>query len=316
MTDLWQERRRALLLAADALETRDAKAWSQADELLFQVRSSRPSESETLRAADAPKRIETWLDEDAVETFPLPFPKLNECLLGGLRRGQTAIIAADPAHGKSILVDQILEHLSKRGAKCHLFLNEMTPADRTARWIQRRTGIKEARVLARELDQSERDVILREAETFPFDMTPIAGDSPTDVANRMRDSGADVVAVDLLSRFDYRDEKELRRTVTLLTDAAMQNDQALLLLHHLNEKRVHDNGSRPTPSLTDIRDSGSVKNFADVVLFLNRDHDPDEATKLLSFGYFYAAKVRAGKPGGVKVRLNASRLRFDEVSDQ
>lgn len=314
-TDLWAERRRAILLAADALEARDTKAWSQVDEMLFAVRSARPNEAVTLKREDAAKRVAAMLDEDAAETFELPFAKLNDCLLGGLRRGQTTIIAADPAHGKSLLVDQILEHFAKAGHRCHLLLNEMTPADRTARWIQRRTGIREEKVLARELDPTERDAILKEAKTFPFDMTQVAGDSPMEIANRIRDAKADVVALDLLSKLPYSNERELRAAVTMLTDAAHQANCSLIMLHHLNEKRVSDSGKRPTPSLTDIRDSGSVKNFADNVAFLMRDSDPEEPTKLLAPGTLYLAKVRAGKTGGVRVRLNASRLRFDESKE-
>jgi len=310
-TDLWQERRRAILLAADAIESRDGKTWSQVDDLLFQVRSARPSESETIKRADAAKRIQQLLDNPAEDTFPLPFDRLNKCLLGGLRRGQTMVLAADPAHGKSVLADQILEHAAKAGANCHLLMNEMQPMDRAARWIQRRTGIHEEKVLSRELNEVEREQIVAEAKTFPFDMTSIAGDSFRDVADRLNDQKPDMAVIDLLSRFNYRDERELRLGVTTLTDAAHQSKCALILCHHLNEKRVSDRGSRPTPSLTDIRDSGSVKNFADAVMFLNREHDPDEPTKLLTTGQIYLAKVRAGKTGGVKVRLNSSRLRFD-----
>jgi len=310
-TDLWAERRRAILLAADAIESRDGKTWSQVDDLLFQVRSARPNQSQTLKAKDAAKRIQELLDNPAEDTFPLPFDRLNKCLLGGLRRGQTMVLAADPAHGKSVLADQILEHAAKAVANCHLLMNEMQPMDRAARWIQRRTGIHEEKVLSRNLNEVEREQIVGEAETFPFDMTSIAGDSFRDVADRLRDTRPDVAVVDLLSRFDYRDERELRLGVTTLTDAAHQTRCALILCHHLNEKRVSDRGSRPTPSLTDIRDSGSVKNFADSVMFLNREHDPDEPTKLLTTGDVYLAKVRAGKTGGVKVRLNTSRLRFE-----
>jgi replicative DNA helicase len=310
-TDLWAERRRAILLAADAIESRDGRTWSQVDDLLFQVRSARPNQSQTLKAKDAAKRIQELLDNPAEDTFPLPFDKLNKCLLGGLRRGQTMVLAADPAHGKSVLADQILEHAARAGANCHLLMNEMQPMDRAARWIQRATGIHEEKVLSRNLNELEREQIVREAETFPFDMTSIAGDSFRDVADRLRDTRPDVAVVDLLSRFDYRDERELRLGVTTLTDAAHQTRCALILCHHLNEKRVSDRGSRPTPSLTDIRDSGSVKNFADSVMFLNREHDPEEPTKLLTTGDVYLAKVRAGKTGGVKVRLNTSRLRFE-----
>jgi replicative DNA helicase len=310
-TDLWAERRRAILLAADAIESRDGRTWSQVDDLLFQVRSARPSESQTIKAKDAAKRIQELLDNPAEDTFQLPFDKLNKCLLGGLRRGQTMVLAADPAHGKSVLADQILEHAAKAGANCHLLMNEMQPMDRAARWIQRRTGIHEEKVLARDLNKVERDQIVGEAETFPFDMTSIAGDSFRDVADRLRDTKPDVAVIDLISRFEYREERELRLGMTTLVDAAHQTRCALILCHHLNEKRVSDRGSRPTPSLTDIRDSGSVKNFADSVMFLNREHDPDEPTKLLTTGHLYLAKVRAGKTGGVKVRLNTSRLRFE-----
>jgi replicative DNA helicase len=313
--EIWQERRRAILLASDAIVSRDNKAWSEVDDLLFSVRSARPAESETFKKEEAPKHLKALLDDPAVDTFPLPFARLNKCLLGGLRRGQTFVLAADPAIGKSVLADQWAEHMALNGAEVLLMMNEMQPVDRAARWVQRRTGIHEEKVLSKDLSEDERATILKEAETFPFDMVNIAGESFRDVADRLRQTKPDVAVVDLLSRFDYQDERSLRLGMAMLTNAAHQSKCGLVVLHHLNQRRQREDGSRPSPTLQDLRDSGSVGGFADIVGFLSRDSNPDDPVQLMATGKLRLAKVRAGRVGGIRVRLNSTNIRFDEVAD-
>jgi len=103
--------------------------------------------------------------------------------------------------------------------------------------------------------------------------------------------------------------------MAMLTNAAHQSKCGLVVLHHLNQRRQREDGSRPSPTLQDLRDSGSVGGFADIVGFLSRDSNPDDPVQLLSTGKLRLAKVRAGRVGGIRVRLNSTNIRFEEVSD-
>lgn len=312
---LWAMRRRAILLAADAVESQSADDWAAADALLFEARSTRPLGDNTYQREDAPQRIQKLVTSEPQKTWQLPFDELNACLMGGLRPGATCVIAGERGHGKSILIDQILEDFSMQGASTHLLLSEMSVADRDSRWIQRRTAIAEERVLAGDLSEGEVERVVAEAETFPWTASEVAGASFGDIADLMIEHPSDVFALDLLSRVPARDHRELEAGFSRLVDAARMTGALLLVGHHFNEKGVDDSGVRlRRPTLANLRGSGSIANFSDAVMIVARDHDPDDGARLLSSAEIWLAKVRAGRPGGCKVRLNSTQIRFDPVA--
>jgi replicative DNA helicase len=307
--NIWALRRRALLLATDAYESRSTEDWAEADKLLFESRSTRPESESTYQRDQAAERIEKMLTTEMPPAFELPFDRLNKCLLGGLRPGSVSVWAGDRAAGKSIFLDQALEHMAAQGANCHLMLSEMSVADRDSRWIQRRTKINEERVFQNDLQEDEIKNIVNEAHTFPWTVSEVAGASFQDIRTLMLDNPADVFALDLLSRVPARDHRELEQGFSMLCDTAVATNSVLIVAHHLNEKG-NDDGRAHRPTLARLRGSGSIANFASSVLFIARDEDENKPGKFLPEGAIWFAKVRTGRPGGARVYLDPQTLSF------
>lgn len=317
MSSHWEKRRQAILIAADALERRDATSWREVEDLLYEARSVRADEGEILRAADAPERLNRMLTEAHPDCFATPWEGLNRRLLGGFRRQQFVVLAADPAHGKSLMAAQLLQHFADEGNRCLLLLNEMSAREIDGRWAQSATGIHEERILSGKLGEGEVEQVVSAAASYGFDLAEVSGENFREVADRLRDERPDVAVLDLLSRMPYRDEAELRRGVGELITGAVDADCCLIATHHLNERRVPDSGMRGTPSTHDLRDSGSIKNFAHCVLLLARDLEQNSGgIEMLPTGTLNAAKVRSGSPGGIRVRLDSKRLKFSEVTGE
>lgn len=313
MADVWDKRRDALTLLADSYEGRDSEAWSRAEKLLYETARSLSPSDRSYERDDAADRILEALTTKPSKAYPLPFESINKRLLGGLRAGQTMILGGATNTGKSHLVDQILESAFGAGAKARLYLNEMNVAARDARFLQRALGIPEQRTLNGGLSQDEiAKAVNYVDENYPFGVTEIAGEGFPDVAEMIRTGGDDVVAVDLVSRFGFQDEKALRLGAQMLDAAAKAAGSALILVAHLNEKRVREDGTRPPPMITDLRDSASLAHLADVVGFIWREPQEGQVARLGLDGKFYTAKVRAGKTGSTDVVFEPERLRFVE----
>jgi replicative DNA helicase len=213
-----------------------------------------------------------------------------------------------------LLLDQLLETVHKRGRRVHLYMNEMALEERVTRYLTRQTGVPYQRIISGKTDAEQNKAIVASlAHGIPFGITLVAGWSAEEIAHHIRRNNWDVAAVDILHLIEFEDERELSRISATLNRCAKQADCALVATVHLNEKRVLS-ATRPRPTLGDIRNSGSLKNDADVVCFVYREQDP-ETGEPLPEGAIYFSKVRNGEVGGIPVRFNASRLRFERASN-
>ncbi len=316
----WDLRREALLLGASAIEDRDPEEWGRfEDEFTRLPRTLAPQEIDYDRE-QAAERFRIRQREEPDETFPFPFASLNESLLGGLARTDLVILAGPGKAGKSILIDQALEEFHKAGAKCRLYLSEMSPEKREARWIQRTLGIPMGRVLHKRLDSEQVDQVADHIDAnFPWDATKAFGRGFEEVASMIVKHRPDVAAVDVLTKFRYDGQRELSHGITALHAAAESVGAVLLLATHLSRSGVNrETGIRRPPTVDDIKDASSVADFADVVLLLSRKQQRDPSTNQATSNYdpegkLYVPYVRSGAPTLLDLTFNTERLRFDQV---
>ena len=305
----WRGRRQAALKALDATTDRDLESFSRA-RLLLEDDEVRVNSLNT--PEDLGKSFKSYLDQGVSESFPLPYERLNQKMAGGLRRKQMTLIGGWSSHGKSVVIDQLLEHFAKQGKKCHLYINEMGIEDRTARSIARETGISYQRMIEHRLD-SEQKVRIKKAlkQGCPyFSITECAGWSIHELAYDIKSRSFDVVGIDILHLFDYDSEIELARISRLLNRTAKQSNCHVIATVHLNEFRVND-VVRPRPVTRDIRGSGMLKNDADNVMFIYREQDTTTGDPLAP-GAIYTSKVRNGMMGGVNVMFQGGTFSFKE----
>lgn len=301
----WRTRLAAARQLEEAVKDRDSESVAEAQSLLEQDLVHRSSDFEPDDLSEIAKRL---LDGGDSPAIPYPFEQLNRLTAGGMRRGQTILLAGHTSHGKSFLLDQILDRAS-RDCRVRLYMNEMTLEERLARRLSTKANVPYDRLMENRLDIEQMARVEKELERgLPYGITYCPGWTADEIANHMRAHRWDLAAVDILHRVHYKDTRDLDMISSSLANCAKQSNTALILVTHLNEGRVMG-PVRPRPTLGDIRGTGSLKNDADSVLFLYRKQSPEgEPTEE---GAIYFAKVRGGRVGGMKAIFNPKRLRWE-----
>lgn len=112
-------------------------------------------------------------------------------------------------------------------------------------------------------------------------------------------------------------EQEVAAISRTLKATAKELDVPIIALSQLSRESVRRNGSQGKPLLSDLRESGSIEQDADMVLFIHRpdfvgmSEDPEskEITQLI------IAKHRNGETGDIDMRFKSERIKFMEPSE-
>jgi replicative DNA helicase len=294
------------------VEARDAEAIAKAEASLVEgdVRAVKTLTPDQL-ADDVWAYVTGEVPAD--DGWPFPWRRITDNTAGGMRRGEVTLLGGWSSHGKSAALDQILAHVAKRGVKTHLYINEMTPRQRTLRFIARLSGIPFKRLRQGQLHGDEEQRLFVKAvndfRNLGIGLTDITDWSAEDIALDIKRRGWDLAGVDILHLIDHEEERDLGRISRAFNRVSKAADCHLVVTVHFNERRVQS-AKRPAPTLGDIRGSGMLKNDADNVLFVHREQSED-GTEVLNDGRIYLAKVRNGELGGIDVHFRGDRMRFD-----
>lgn len=253
----------------------------------------RPVEATQL-PCDAADFLETIGQER--ETMRTNYRNLDR-LIGGFEPGEFVVLGGRPGMGKTTFVVNLLWRMGvpvgllsmemnrrKIGQLGAMILGGMSMQELmsdTQQWSDNRTSFKE--ILRHETPQ-------RFFTMYPSALTP---SSLSAIARRLRDQhGVRVLAVDnltLMSDPTHRGKNANRvQELSSITRTMkiVANDLGIVLLGISQLNRQADGRTDPRPVLTDLRDSGSIEQDADVVMFLYREDyqkekRSDRATELL-----------------------------------
>ncbi|MEI7770992.1 MAG: replicative DNA helicase [Chloroflexales bacterium] len=254
-------------------------------------------------------------DERVVPTGLLD---LDRRLNGGLRPGQLALLAARPGLGKSGLAMSIAYELGvRRGRSVGVVSLEMSRDELLQRLLAMHTGVDTRRVEER---LRRGDPVLVDAlgvlATAPIAIEDSAMLTVMDVRSKARRLAAahplDLLIVDYLqllisdtqtqSRVD-----EVSRISRQLKLLARELQCPILALSQLS--RAVEQRASKVPQLSDLRDSGSLEQDADIVIFISREDVANEATPE-GVADLHVAKQRNGPLGVVGVRFDPPTTRF------
>lgn len=254
-------------------------------------------------------------DEEPAEVWKLPWPFLNECVNGGLRRKQTTVWSGYSEVGKSLALDQALRFFHKQGARCAIFGTEMSRRERVARYLTGVTQIPTEKLLLKQLTNEEEAKVVRALPTIPFDYHEANGWHVDKIAERIVFGGFDVVAVDHVSRLPGFEKTELATAaVARLVETAVRGDLHLILVAQLNKTRMGKDGKAPRPLKQDLRQTSALENDAHQILFVHRQQD--EKGAFLDAGEIFWGKVRNGPKASVKVGLAHRYLTFEPLEHE
>lgn len=247
------------------------------------------------------------------DVFALPWPELNDSVLGGFRRKQMSVLAGWTNMGKSWALDQMLAAFKAQGYKCAIFATEMGREERAARWLTSETAVPLEKIMRNQLGPAEMKRLLTAANehmALPFDYFEAFDWSADKIAERAIYGEYDVVAIDPITEIPGFEKTETASAITRrLARLASRAECHVIAVAHLNRNRLRDpKGVKPRPLCLDLKGSGALETLAHAVLFLHRKQD-DQAN-VLPEGELYFDKVRNGLKKRIDIFQNSRTLRF------
>jgi replicative DNA helicase len=280
-------------------------------------------------------------------------------MMGGLQPSDLIIVAGRPGMGKSSLATNIGYNVAKAwrsdvrpdgqiksvdGGIVGLFSLEMSAEQLATRIIAERAGISSSRIRRGEIDASDFDRVAeaaREMESLPFYIDETGGLAIAQLAARARrlkrQKGLDLLIVDYIQLLQGSSKRasegrvqEVSEITTSLKALAKELNVPIIALSQLS--RAVESRDDKRPQLSDLRESGSIEQDADVVLFVyreeyylrNREPRPgtDEHFKWqtdmeLAHGKaeVIIGKQRHGPTGTVQLQFEAEYTRFADLAD-
>jgi replicative DNA helicase len=257
-------------------------------------------------------------------------------MTSGLQKGELIIIAARPSMGKTALAINIAQNAAlEHGAKVAVFSLEMSKASLLRRMLASQAGVDQQRLQKGFLGKEDHDKLqnalgqLIESHIFIDDSAGISLAEMRAKARRLKQNagGLDLVVVDYLQlmtatlpsggRKGYENRtQEVSAISRGLKAMAKELDVPLVALSQLS-RASERRGEDKRPMLSDLRESGSIEQDADVVAFIhresyyNRTEEMSESDKAQS--EIILAKQRNGPTGIVHMYFNARYTRFETL---
>ena len=246
-----------------------------------------------------------------VSGVPSGFTALDQ-LLTGFHGGELIILGARPSMGKTSLAMNMAGYAALYGGKSVAVFSLEMPREQ----IALRLLCSDAKVNMQRVRQGtlSADDWMRLARSIgPMSNSRIfiddtAGITPTQLRSRCRrlmmDKGLDLIVVDYLGLMHADGKVESRQLEVSeisrqLKAIALELKVPLIACAQLSRANAARENKRP--ALTDLRDSGSIEQDADVVMFIHREgyYDPDCEEK--NVGEIIVQKQRNGPLGTIKV---------------
>ncbi len=250
---------------------------------------------------------------------PSGFRDLDK-LLGGFQRSDLLILAARPGVGKTSVMLTLALKAAERGRTTAIFSLEMSAEQLVQRMVSGLSRVDAQRLrLGNLLDDdwprfTEAIGHLAELPIF-IDDTPAL--TPIQLRTKCRrlhsEHGMDIVFVDYLqlmtsgSRIENR-VQEVSYLSRSLKALAREMDVPVMTASQLS--RAVEKRQDKHPVLSDLRESGSIEQDADVVMFIYRDELYHEDTELKNIAEVMVAKHRSGPTGSIQLFFNKRLTQF------
>lgn len=239
--------------------------------------------------------------------------------LSGLQPGNMVIVGARPSMGKTAFACGMILGASQHGTVL-VFSLEQSNVELSERMLAATAGVDGHRLRNGTLNAAERDVLMTASHEiggraiYIDDKTGRKVSEIASIARRIkRRHGLSLIVVDYLQLIEPEDSRSPREQQVAvvsrrLKGLARELQVPVVVLAQLN--RESENRPDKRPRLSDLRESGSIEQDADVVLLLHRPdaHDPADRAGEADI---IVAKHRNGPVGTVVLRWVAQCLRFE-----
>ena len=307
-----------------------------------------------------PKQFDNIL-EDTIEYAEKAFKKSEDVVglktglndfdkkIGGLHRSDLIIVAGRPSMGKTAFATNIASNIcnnkkSTKKTNVLFFSLEMSSEQLATRILSEISKISSEGIRTGNLSKNEFEKLIKSSENLK-DLSLFIDDSPaltissirTRSRRLKRKQGLDLIIIDYLQLLSGESRnlndnrvKEISDITRGLKAIAKELNIPIVALSQLSRK-VEDREEK-RPQLADLRESGSIEQDADLVVFLYREEyylartEPPEGTekhimwtskmeKVHNIAEAIVAKHRHGPISRVKLHFNAANTKFSDLAD-
>ncbi len=273
-----------------------------------------------LASAD-PKEKEQYMG------IPTGFSYLDKVLGGGFHRSDLIIVGARPAMGKTSFALNVARNIAMKGKKVLFFSLEMSKEQLAQRIISTEARIVSNKLRTGEINDADWEKLglalqnLVNCELYFDDTASI--NVPEMKARALRTKDVDCIVIDYLQlmsgtkRTDNRvnEVSEITRSLKMM---AKDLNVPVVTCSQLS-RSVAKNTSDHRPQMTDLRESGSIEQDADIVLMLHREdyykngEEDDAESPTANIAEVIVGKNRHGSTETVKVAWNPEFTMFSTL---
>ena len=293
-----------------------AETLAHAEKAIFDIVMRRASGDSLVHVKDVLYNTYANIEElsrlkGKVSGVPTGFTALDN-MLTGLHGGELVILGARPSMGKTSLAMNMAGHAALKGGKSVAVFSLEMPREQIAlRLLCSDARVDMQRVRQGRLDANDWMRLARSLGPMSNSKLYIddtAGISPSQLRSRCRrlmmDKGLDLIVVDYLGLM-HADTKSENRQLEVseisraLKAIALELKVPLIACAQLSRASTQRDNKRP--ALSDLRDSGSIEQDADVVMFIHREGYYNPECEEKNVGEIIVSKQRNGPLGTVKV---------------
>ena len=272
---------------------------------------------------------------DSVSPVMSGYSELDE-LLGGMQRSDLVILGARPSLGKSTLALNMCLNAAKNGSTAGVFSLEMSCEQLAMRILSSEAEIDSHRLRLGLYTMAEEQRII-DAIGQLSDLPVFIDDTPYQSLVEMRskarrlsmEHGLDLLVVDYLQLVQGQGRGYSANRVQEISEIsrslkALARDLNIAMVTCSQLSRLVENRPGHRPQLSDLRDSGSIEQDADVVMFIHREdvYTTEEEWEQQRPGQPYprniadiiVAKHRNGPTGSIQLEFRDNLVRFDSFA--
>lgn len=262
-----------------------------------------------------------------------------DSMIEGVRNSELVILGGRPGSGKTTLALNIAFNVARRRKNILFFSLEMSRFELHKRLVSAITELKAFSGMSPQSFEKMINTSRRIVSELPLTVNDKAGITVEDIyaeCDKAKKNGClDMVVIDHLSilkskkifKSRYEEVSDISRQLKVL---AKEFDVPVLCLCQLN--RAVEGRELKMPTMADLRDSGSIEQDADMIMFVYRPeyhlkqrepenynsqehlHWEDELNNVRGVAFLGVAKNRRGETGQVKLGFNGKYSKFTEAA--
>lgn len=324
---------RALLSAADEISAKVSEPGEVKEKLDFaQGRIMALSDNSSLGGRE-PRSVAALMDDclddlerrwrGAGENIRTGFPDLDSRISGGMEQGQLIIIAGRPGMGKTTLAMQIAEYCAANGTPALVCSQEMPSVQLVHRSVASNSRVPLDAILTNNMDDAQYGRVcdsMKELKALSLYIDEQGALRLEDVRRKARrvaqKHGLGLLVIDYLQLMVGEESETRNMEITRISGGlkALAKELRIPVIALSQLSRKCEERPNKKPVMSDLRESGSLEQDADLILATYRDEVYNPSSKYQGLAELLVLKNRQGKSGGfIPLVFHGGTFRFESM---